>query len=286
MLIQLVIPSWNTGFSQPGYSYDELSFQIGIIALGVYAWTIINLRKIQETGKVLVWLMLGISILYIFLMLSISEFVWKTFSFLQYIQYPWRLLSFVPISVAYLAAYKIDSLKLHRTQISVIIIFFATIFSYQYMRPVTYEPRVDAYYFTKKDFTDGTSSMGNSFSTIWTSWKKDRPKDVAQIISGDATIVTHKVTPIKYYFEINARVPSIVRFNIVYYPGWTVMIGQSKAPIDFIKDGVVQFQVGSGITFGSVYFGETPLRVVSDIVSVGSIIILCVIIMRRRVSNL
>ena len=66
------------------------------------------------------------------------------------------------------------------------------------MNSVTYEKRDDSHYLSRREFTDGTSSPGNSFSTIWTGWKKERFQTRFQASTGDATINVYKETPLPH----------------------------------------------------------------------------------------
>ena len=92
------------------------------------------------------------------MMLPWSMWLWKLLPFTHMIQYPWRILSIIVIATPVLAA---------RTKFAWIFAVLAVFFAYGYIRPVTYEPRSDAYYLSQESFTKGTNSLGNAFQTIW-----------------------------------------------------------------------------------------------------------------------
>lgn len=269
-LYQIVIPSWGTGFSGAGLTGNEMSPQIGVISIVVIFLSLFYVvRSPDKSIKQLVIFFLIAVLFSFFLMLSISYPIWKAVSVLFYLQYPWRLLSIFLPAVAFLAAFVAS--KIHRVHFQALLVVLAIIVSYPYARPTMYPPRSDEYYLTKREFTDGTSSLGNSFATQWSSWKKERSKDKIEIIDGIAQITEEKMKLIEYQFSILAKTASIVRVNTLYYPGWTVFVDTENIPIDFIKDGTITFFVPSGEHTVRVYFTETPLRLMANMISLVSL---------------
>lgn len=265
--IQLLIPSWGSGFSQEGTPYGEMSFQIGVmpfVAIIMSAW----LSKSEKNRDYR--LLLGGSVflftLIVFLMLRISIPIWDLIPVMQYLQYPWRLLSVIIPLTALSGAYIAYRYQTH-TVILVLFTVLSAVFVWRYIRPVTYEPRTDAHYLTRREFTDGTSSMGNSFSTRWLPWVKDRAARKSEIIRGDAEISGEAVRPLGYSADILASSESTIRINTAYYPGWTVMVDGKAAPIDY-SDGLLNISVAPGNHRITVAFRETPLRWFSDALSV------------------
>ena len=98
---------------------------------------------------------------------------WRYVPLMGNIQYPWRLLMVTTIAAGYLGAL-LTTVTPRWIMVGLTILAF--IASFSYMKPVTYEKRDDSHYLSRREFTDGTSSLGNSFSTIWTGWKKSGSK--------------------------------------------------------------------------------------------------------------
>ncbi|OGG24468.1 hypothetical protein A3A79_04770 [Candidatus Gottesmanbacteria bacterium RIFCSPLOWO2_01_FULL_43_11b] len=235
-LAQLLIPSWGTGFSRPGWPADEMSQQLGVGVVALLALALVYFRKI------LTWPLL-VSVLILFLMLEASIPVWNIIPALQFIQYPWRLLSvFIPLS-AYLGAYIAGRNRVVATVLAVITLLV----SVRYAQPVIYESRGDEYYLSKREFTDGTTSVGNSFSTLWLTWQKERPAQVFEKGQGESVIA-----------------------NISYYPGWTVVVDGRKTEVKE-ANGRIQFEVPPEAQNYELRFRETPLRLVSDGISIVSL---------------
>lgn len=262
-IYELIIPSWGTQFSGTGSFGNQMSFQIGIaplIAIAGALW--MSAKERNKSFLRLCLYMFAVLAICVLLMLPISLRVWEIVSPLQLIQYPWRLLSFViPIS-GFFAAYWVSRMK-HRwwgVAISVMAIFLA----YTYAQPVRYAPRSEAYYLSRLNFTDGTSSLGNSFSTIWTGWKVKRP-DFPYPASGSY---------LDRNYQIQIEESRDVALPILYFPGWRVSIDQKDTPVDYQKDGVVHVVVPAGMHLVRAYFTETPIRQGSDVVSLVSLVIL------------
>jgi len=220
----LIIPSWGSGFS--GSGGDAMSVQLGIAPI-----LAIIAALTQKRTKLFVYL-LTIFILSILFMLPISLPAWELIKPLQLVQYPWRLLSFVAPVAGYAAA--LFTYKSKSKWLGVLLAVLSVMLSASYARPVQYEPRNEAYYMSRPNFTQGTSSMGNSFSTIWTGWK-DTPA------TGSATL---------------------------YFPGWKAYVNGREVPV-INNQGVIEV-TGSA----TLKFTETPVRLVADIISILSIIIL------------
>ncbi len=106
----LVYPSqffsrfWGYGHSRPGFDSDGLSFQLGLphFILSVLGFAVCRSRK----------LIFGVFISYlacIFLMSTLSGFLWKNIPGMGIIQFPWRLLS----AAALVQAVCVSGLALH-----------------------------------------------------------------------------------------------------------------------------------------------------------------------------
>ncbi len=226
----LLIPSWGSGFS--GSGAGAMSVQIGIVPL--FAIIAAFTRKKTRMGAYF----FAVFACCVFFMLSVSAPIWNIFPPLRLIQYPWRLLSFVLPIAGFCAAFWTYSVK-HKW-LGIALAAAAILLSFSYARPVLYAPRNEAYYLSQPNFINGTSSMGNSFSTIWTGWK-DTPA------TGGATL---------------------------YFPGWKAYVNGRELPITNEK-GVIGVTASA-----TLQFTETPVRLLADIISIVSIItlLLCILL--------
>lgn len=247
---QLLIPNWGSGFSQSGAPYDEMSQQIGLGPI------LVGLGALPQSFVLL---------LVAFMTTRSSLFIWKSFPLLPFVQYPWRLLIFVPFIAGALAGRMPGRFVIIIAVISVLV-------ALPYTKPVVYEPRSDEYYLLRREFTDGTSSLGNSFSTRWTPWIREGASDKIEILEGSATFERTSLTPTKYNFTVDARTPVTLRVNTVYFPGWEATIGEEREELTPDDDGLMRIRLPSGESNVKVDLHSTWLRQTALVISLVSFI--------------
>jgi len=270
-LYELLIPSWGTEFSSSGSMGNKMSFQLGIAPI-ISIIAALTVWKEKDKGKqqlfVYFLIVIGVSI---FAMLSVSQPVWEIIKPLQLIQYPWRLLSFVIPSAAFMTGYWVSHVK--KPWVGIIFAIVAVLLSSEYVHPVLYEPRNEAYYLARPNFTDGTSSMGNSFSTIWTGWKSTRPESPVSVQNGK--IVS---TPVQRFldkeFVVSMTDNGEFTVNTIYFPGWIATIDTKEVPINFQKDGIIHVMVPQGNHTLRVTLTDTIPRKIGNGISILSLVTL------------
>ncbi len=274
-MYELLIPSWGTQFSGTGNFGKSISFQLGIapiIAILAAVW--IARREKEKRIKQLTIYFLLVFLLCILFMFRFSQPIWEIMKPLQLIQYPWRLLSFVVPLAAYAGGYWVSRMKQRRW--GIVFAVFAVTVAYSYARPVLYEPRNEVYYMSRSNFTDGTSSMGNSFSTIWTGWKTTRPFTPYTIENGRGT---HQIR--WQYLEKDLTVSmdkaGTVTVNTLYFPGWIASVDGKEVPINYRPDGIIHISVPQGSHEIRVRFTDTTARKVADAISIVSVAVLAVL---------
>lgn len=282
-LVNLLIPSWGTEFSRTTTTGNVMSFQIGVMPIIVLILSLILIifEKNNQIKKKIVCIYL-ISIISILLMLKHSLFIWKMLPFLAFIQYPWRLLSLTLVTVPILTSYVLSKLKFRILNILFVLLTFFIV--YPYMHPVIYEPRDDLYYKSRINFTDGTSSMGNSFSTIWTAWITQRANSFYEIVSGGK--VKLKQISNKYMEKVflsESTSDSLIQFNTLYYPGWRVDVDKKEIPIDYKTNGIIRIQIPSGFHTIRLRFTETDFRILADMISIICFSCVCLIGLNRYI---
>jgi hypothetical protein len=120
--------------------------------------------------------------------------------------------------------------------------------------------------------------MGNSFSTIWTSWKNERPDTPATIIEGEATILSYNRTLMTDTIEVEAANHSRMEIQRLYYPGWKVFINGTQAIINYQEQGTLIISLPPGRSVIITVFQETPLRLLANSIS---ILAFAILVLRR-----
>lgn len=272
---QLLIPSWGTEFSATGRFGTIMSTQIGIAPiLAIIGAIWVSLREPKRAYTKLYLYFLSVVALCIVFMLPVSGILWEIITPLQLMQYPWRLLSFVIPVAGFAAAMWTGSLK--RPWLGVLLAVLAVTLAASYARPVLYAPRTEAYYLSRPNFTDGTSSMGNSFSTIWTGWKEVRPEAPYTIDNGRVTRQT-RWQYLEKDFTVLMDKAGTVTVNTLYFPGWIALIDGKEVPISYLSDGIIRISVPQGIHSINVRFTDTAARTAGNILFTASVAVLIVL---------
>ena len=270
-LYQLLIPSWGTQFSGSGSFGQTMSLQIGIAPLfAIFGGIFLLFREKEKRIKQLTLYLCVVLLVCIVFMFRVSQPGWEFVKPLQLMQYPWRLLSFVAPIAAFMTAYWVNRTK--RIWVGILFALFAIVISNSYVRPVLYEQRNESYYLSRPNFTDGTSSMGNSFSTIWSVWKPTRPP--ADISISDGMLLKKSESYLDRRFNISMKKIGTVTVNILYFPGWKATIDTKETPISYEKDGIIHVFVPSGVHTLRVFMTETTTRRVADYISIASLVFL------------
>lgn len=264
-LYEFLIPSWGTAFSGDTVSANKMSFQLGIVPFLVVIASLVAISREKNSAvKQEAWYMMAVLAVSCCLMFPWSMVVWRSVPLIPFIQYPWRLLSFGLVVVPFLAAYGASSKK--RFVVGILLAVLSVAFSYSYTRPVLYQPRTEAYYMIRPNFTDGTSSMGNSFSTIWTPWKETRAKEKITVIHG-RVVQKEKDTYLEKRLRLDMDEDGEIVVHTLYFPGWHVYLDGIVQRISYEQDGIIHVSLPKGQHDIVVIFGDTPVRTTATVIS-------------------
>ncbi len=273
-LYELLIPSWGSEFSATGGIGNKMSFQLGLIPIGILMSSVVVSRKYTRTEATaplrffLTWMLLVILLLF-----SQSAPVWEILTPIQFIQYPWRLLAFAVPITAFSASYVFGHVRSKYWGYALLLSML--VLTYRYSRPVMYEPRDERYYTSRKNFSDGTSSMGNSFSTVWTAWKKERPTSRATVTSGTVKENTRS-SYMNKEFQVQMIQSGQMDVHTLYFPGWTAYIDGNRTDISYADTGTIRLHVPEGSHSVHLKFQDTPIRSVANMISIASFITLTI----------
>ncbi len=288
-LPQLLIPSWGYGYSLPHSYQDEISFQIGLANLVVLLvmffvfmprlFSSQKLKKIKKNWNI--YYFLFVFLISFFLMLEVSTKVWHFLPLYNLIQFPWRLLSLTTFASAFLAGALIQLLKGHsQILLMIVLIVFIIGLNYQYARPGVFSYQDESFYTTN----DGTTTVANEYLPVWVKEPPlNRPENKVEIISGKGEIKDLIYNSKKISFLLEAGEEAEVQINTIYYPGWQLKVDNQKTPLTFENEkGVMRFKVTPGEYQVVVSFGETPVRLLADFVSLASIMVIGGLLVKRR----
>ena len=216
--------------------------------------------------------------IFTFLLFKPSNFLWENLPLLSEINYPWIVLGILGFLVSLLAGF------LCREKITKYIVVCLGIISVflvlPYAKPQYYVDRGDDFYLTN----DATTTSSNELMPLWV--RKipfQRPASKIEIVKGQGNIKNIFYNSKQIKFSINALSQSMARINTIYFPGWKAYVDKVNVPISYANElGVMDISIPSGDHAVHVSFGETPLRLISDTISLSSVFILLFLMVRRN----
>lgn len=252
-----------------------------------------------------VWLVLAG---YMFLVLPPSVWLWERVPLLPYVQFPWRYLGPASCCVALLAgAVVADAGHAPRTLprwmasllplglvLAVIAANLGWFFPATCAAPSEISPAAMIAWERMSD-TVGTTAKGE-FLPIWAaSLPDDGALDAAYVrgeppvrlpegsLPSGAVVTRAAYGALRAAIDVETPEAFRARYLAFYYPGWQAAIDGAPVPVSPEPGtGLVTFDVPAGAHRIEVWFGETPLRLAADGISVVSLVVLGLLLLTRR----
>ena len=219
----------------------------------------------------------------VFLMFPISDFIWGRIILLQNFQFPWRFLAIIVFTSSVFASLFLDSIS-KKTNVKLIVLISILIIvaiSSFYWKPKAYQNKPESFY---TGVYESTTDTGES-APIWSvRFMEKRPKARLEVIDGNAIIreLDRKSTYHKYQVQVNK--PTLFEENTLYFPGWEIKANGVPLKVEFQNmnyRGVMLFNLSKGNYIVEVVYKETKLRAISDVISfVSLLIVLCFMVIR------
>lgn len=265
---------------------DPMSVQIGATALVLClgAAYLFFKEKNKPTG-----LFLGLIVFAVFMMLPVSLPLWQVLSPLRALQFPWRLLFVVNVSMAFCAGYFLSHMKRTAvlTAILVVVVLFASRGFWSVGR-----------YYPESDLNDMNKTIG--YPGILTMLLEETPKwHVIQQESNPYTFfnvqsglagVKNLVWKTNYHkFVVTAEKQSVINDKTHYWPGWKVFVDGEEVklidPYSKLSQGTLAFEVTPGTHVVESRLSEPPLNLIADTISLLSLG-LCLVLILKKDANL
>lgn len=215
---------------------------------------------------------------------SASKFIWQILP-ASFIQFPFRFLSVTILAVSFLVSWCINEIKGAQKLIAAVlflIILFGEFLYFPYNKPAAFFDKGDSFYATN----DSTSTIGNEYMPKWVKIiSTERAKNKVEILSGKGLLEGLRVKNNSIVFTSTAEEKVTVRVNTIYFPGWKAYIDNKETKIDFSNDrGVMDINISQGSHNIKFSFGETPLRLLADVISLVSFVALLGLALKKRKS--
>lgn len=283
-LPQLVLPRWS--FIDRLGKVEYQTYQIGLLQIGLIfiSLMIFLIKRVSKSVENKYNVLFAISILNLifstFLMLSISDFVYKSVPLLKRIEFPWRFLAVNLFTVSLLSAITMSLIQSSRVKklFFVIIVVSGLMLYLPFSAGRDYKVRSDDHYLY--NITENT----DAFATLprWAAQPDKYPRigERYQLIDGDAKITTLSRNSTTHIYNSESHRNSRILDATFYFPGWNVYIDGKRAEIEFQDPsfrGLITFFVPKGKHLIEVKFENTKLRLIADLITIGSLVMLIIL---------
>ncbi len=287
-LSQFIYSPWGFGGSTPGCT-DGLSFALGkihmlFIIMGIVGF-IMNRNQKKFLYLSIISLLLVVTSL--FFMTGYSAFLWKVIPGFSYIQYPWRFLVYTVTGTAIFAAVAIgtvskNSLRLGITIFSIIgvVLMNAKLFTPQYL----YERQASEFE-TEQDIKFRASRISDEYLPPDIERPHDVSKIVTQLVPSEDTFTYKNIIDKESYKKIEfiAKKETTIILNQAYFPGWKFWINSTMQPI-ILDKGRPVITIPNEFSTLEMWFTDTPARLVGNIISLMSMVLLIYYYGKKTVS--
>lgn len=286
---QLWESPWGFGGSVKG-CLDGLSFKLGKIhALFLFAAILalsfsLYKRKLGDSEKVTI-ISLVLFTVSLFFTIELSQVIYSSISYLEYIQYPWRFLNFAGLFISFGAGYivyfisrKSERLNLPFTALAVAVVLF---FSFQYFKPQEYVDYNSLRYEDKEYILFEVSKISDEYLPKGF----DKPVDLSEIpnerfflggSSGSVKTLNDGIGRKEAFFTSDKD--SYVHVNTAYFPAWKAYVNGKEETIIRANNGFnIEVEKGSGKLV--LEFDQTPIEKTGNAITVLAFLTLLAVIM-------
>ncbi len=275
--------------NSPSLRMGDVPISIGLfhtIALLVGCWLLFHFRKFAPFDRKLITYCLVIAAVSFFIMEPPSRFLWQHVPLFEQFQFPWRFLGAVGFATSLLSIYFLNIPFFKKKTVFITLLILVTITTAWYWHPqLGFRNIKEADYW---NYPLDTTYFGET-NLIWSAGPASSyPKSRVEVIDGKASISNIQKKSNLHTYLIDAKTSAKIVDHNQFYPGWKVLVDGQSVPIQFqdqLHRGEITYAVPAGQHNIRVVFSETILRLITDIVSIASVLFIFILLFFRRITN-
>lgn len=305
---QFLTGPWGYGGSVDSIP-DGMSFHLGKVHLLLAGLTFLTgiyfiVKQKKKDRKILVsFFFLILGVIYAFLATYNAQPIWDFLPILAYVQFPWRLNSFIIVFLAFLIGGSLFYLKkMFSKKLTFLFFITASILlaaiNVRYFKPERYIPVADLFYTDEQQIKEKISGVIPDYLPRWIKQENQsinenqyeiidtNPKQ-EQIIGDVAPVVQVVESKTqRLVLEADAKTEAILLLNRNYFPGWQLRI--NFKPEKFIVDekGLVRFSLKKGVNYIEWQYQDTLVVRLANTLSLLSLLILIAALINLKKTKL
>lgn len=270
---------WGYGASLFGDN-DDMSFQIGFFQWFIPVLTSLIILFFDKKKRFKHRLIFSLFMLFgfggLFFTHNRSTFIWKLFPFMAYIQFPWRFLIVAILFFSFCAGAFVGLLKrVSKKTISLFLVSIVVLFNLNYFKEdIWFSNLSDQEKLTGEELV---RQSGAGIRDYWPIYGETYPKSFAPsspwFNSGEGSVVEFEKfsNRTEGVVAISSPVAEVV-FPIVYFPNWSVWVGEEEVDYDLDPNlGLIRLPLSQGEHKIKMKFSNTPIRTVGNLLSLVTI---------------
>ncbi|QQG41075.1 MAG: hypothetical protein HYV37_01995 [Candidatus Levyibacteriota bacterium] len=254
----------------------DVPIQIGLFSiLALFLSVIIFFQEKSKEAKKLFLFCFFFFTASLFLTQQVSSFFWEKMPLFTQFQFPWRFLSIMGFVLSLLSV-SFLSIPFFQKKIGFLVLIFGIVFSTIWY----WTPQLGFIKINEVDYWNyplNTTYFGET-DVIWSAGPAGSyPKNRIDVIGGKATITDFVKKSNLHTFTLQGETKSQLVDHTQYFPGWRVFVDNNEVPVQFQDEhwrGQITFFVPKGKYNVVISFGETAIRIFSDLLSLLTIIFL------------
>lgn len=282
-LWQLWSSPWGYAGSAAGCAADGMSFKLGkfhlLITVFSVGFMLYQLWKKKNKHMQSIYI-LGVFLFFLSVlgMLPISGPVWKILPYVEFIQYPWRLLAFSMLAVGLTAGYIPAHIRPpHIRFIAVVFITVTTIaVNTKLFRPQYVYSRDAAEFETLQDLRYRVSAISDEYLPAGII-KPGREYDIitVPVRTDDSHTTIHITSDSDIYLraEVKSKNGAVIRILRAKFPGWQYSVNGVGTTPQFTHD-LPSIKVQPGKTIIEVHLANTQARNIGNILSITAVFLI------------